>query len=426
MKFPRFSALFVLGALAFGQAPATNAPPPPTQVPTTPPPQDTRLWTGAVEAPAQPNTQSSATYGRGPRFEPRPGRGAGRAITATIETVVDVRGQEENTVTGIGLVTGLAGTGDSVNMTRQLMQNMLLSANIRSELQQLTPKNCAIVAVEATLPPGLQPGRRIDVRVSTLGDAKSLQGGLLSNMELRDFNGVVWALGSGSINVGGFMAAGASASVQKNQVTVGTIIGGGTVQRALPSELVSEHGLIYLDLRAAQSSYANLVRICDAVNTIFPNAAEAATDGRTVKLRVPADLPKSAHVAYLDAVLRLEIEPSLQPFVVVNERTGAIVIGDGVRLRSGAIALGGLTVTIAESPETSQPGPMSNGQTQTNPRTEINVDEAANGLVMVPGAVTLDEVVEVLNVLGTTPRDLIQILEAMHQAGILLAEVRRM
>ena len=112
--------------------------------------------------------------------------------------------------------------------------------------------------------------------------------------------------------------------------------------------------------------------------------------------------------------------------MVVNERTGAIVIGDGVRLRSGAIALGGLTVTIAESPETSQPGPMSNGQTQTNPRTEINVDEAANGLVMVPGAVTLDEVVEVLNVLGTTPRDLIQILEAMHQAGILLAEVRRM
>ncbi|NUQ50539.1 MAG: flagellar basal body P-ring protein FlgI [Phycisphaerae bacterium] len=337
-----------------------------------------------------------------------------------------MRGQEENTVTGIGLVTGLAGTGDSVNMTRQLMQNMLLSANIRSELQQLTPKNCAIVAVEATLPPGVQRGRRIDVRVSTLGDAKSLQGGLLSNMELRDFNGVVWATGTGSINVGGFMAAGASASVQKNQVTVGTIIGGGTVQRTLASELVSEHGLIYLDLRAAQSSYANLVRICDAVNTIFPSAAEAATDGRTVKLRVPADLPKSAHVAYLDAVLRLEIEPSLQPFVVVNERTGAIVIGDGVRLRSGAIALGGLTVTIAESPETSQPGPMSNGQTQTNPRTEINVDEAANGLVMVPGAVTLDEVVEVLNVLGTTPRDLIQILEAMHQAGILLAEVRRM
>jgi flagellar P-ring protein precursor FlgI len=228
------------------------------------------------------------------------------------------------------------------------------------------------------------------------------------------------------VNVGGFMAQGASASVQKNQVTVGMITGGGKVERALPSELVSEHGLIYLDLRAAQSSYSNLVRITSAVNTIYPKAAEAATDGRTIKLHVPADLPKSAHVAYLESVLKLEVEPSQQPYVVVNERTGAIVMGDGVRLRAGAIALGGLTVTIAESPETSQPGPLSGGTTQTNPRTDINVQEGNNALVTVPGAVTLDEVVEVLNVLGTTPRDLIQILEAMNQAGLLLAEVRRM
>lgn len=385
------------------------------------------LVPSGVEAPAQPNTRSTATYEVAPRFTPVPGRGAaGRAITATVETLVDVRGQEENLITGIGVVSGLGGSGDSVNMTRQLLENVLLANNVRIDAQQLTPKNVAIVSVEATLLPGVQPGRRIDVRVSTLGDAKSLQGGVLLFTELRDVTGKVWATAGGPVNVGGFMAQGASASVQKNQVTVGMITGGGKVERALASELVSEHGLIYLDLRAAQSSYSNLVRITEAVNTIYPKAAEAATDGRTIKLRVPADLPKAAHVAYLESVLRLEVEPSQQPFVVVNERTGAIVMGDGVRLRSGAIALGGLTVTIAESPETSQPGPLSGGTTQTNPRTDINVKEGNNALVKVPGAVTLDEVVEVLNVLGTTPRDLIQILEAMNQAGLLLAEVRRM
>jgi flagellar P-ring protein precursor FlgI len=388
---------------------------------------DLRLNTGGVEAPAQPATRSSAGYAKGARFEPAAGKGAvGKAVTTRIETLVDVRGQEENLITGLGIVTGLAGTGDSVNMTRQLVANILLSNNVRIDVTQLTPKNCALVSIEASMPPGIQAGRKIDVRVSTMGDAKSLQGGVLLFSELRDSFGQVWATAGGAVDVGGFLAAGASASVAKNQVTVGMVSGGGKVERTLVSDIVSAHGFIYLDLRAAQSSFANLVRIVDAINGIFPTAAEAATDGRTVKVRVPGDLPQSAHVAYLDAILRLEVEPSMQPYVVVNERAGAIVIGEGVRLRSGAVALGGLTVTIAESPETSQPGPLSGGTTQTNPRTDIAVEEANNGLVEVPGAVTLHEVVEVLNVLGTTPRDLIQILEAMHQAGLLLAEVRRM
>jgi flagellar P-ring protein precursor FlgI len=213
------------------------------------------LVPSGVEAPAQPNTRSTATYEVAPRFTPVPGRGAaGRSITATVETLVDVRGQEENLITGIGVVSGLGGSGDSVNMTRQLLENVLLANNVRIDAQQLTPKNVAIVSVEATLLPGVQPGRRIDVRVSTLGDAKSLQGGVLLFTELRDVTGKVWATAGGPVNVGGFMAQGASASVQKNQVTVGMITGGGKVERALASELVSEHGLIYLDLRAAQSS----------------------------------------------------------------------------------------------------------------------------------------------------------------------------
>jgi flagellar P-ring protein precursor FlgI len=388
---------------------------------------DVRVLPGAVEAPEQPRARSSATYAKGERAVPTPGKGSSTgAITATIETIVDVRGQEENQLTGLGIVTGLAGTGDSVNMTRQLLANVLLANNVRIDVAQLTPKNVAVVSVEATMPPGIQAGRKIDVRVSTIGDAKSLQGGVLLFTELRDVNGVVWATAGGPVDVGGFSAGGAAATVSKNQVTVGMLPGGGKVERTLVSDIVSEHGFIYLDLRAAQSSFTNLVRIVEAVNTIFPSAAEAATDGRAVKVRVPADLPKAAHVAYLDAILRLEIEPNMQPFVVINERTGAIVMGEGVRLRSGAVALGGLTVTIAESPQTSQPGPLSGGTTQTNPSTEIGVTEDNTGLVEIPRATTLHEVVEVLNVLGATPRDLIQILEAMNQAGLLLAEVRRM
>jgi len=411
----RITTLFALWCLAASAAAQTTTP---TVV---------RVDTGGVQAPAQPATRSSATFRKGERFEPNAGQGAaGTAVTTTVETLVDVRGQEDNHITGLGVVTGLAGTGDSSNMTKQLLQNVLLANNVRIDVRQLTPKNCAIVSVEATLPPGIQPGRKVDVRASAIGDAKSLQGGVLLFTELRDVNGVVWATAGGAVDVGGFLATGASASVTKNHVTVGMVSGGGKVERGVPSDIVSEHGFIYLDLRAAQASFSNLVHIVEEINAIYPDAAEAATDGRTVKVRVPGDLPRSAHVAYLDSILRLEVEPQMQPYVVVNERTGSIVIGQGVRLRQGAVALGGLTVSIAESPETSQPGPLSGGTTQTNQRTDIDVHEENNSLVEIPGAVTLHEVVEVLNVLGTSPRDLIQILEAMHQAGLLLAEVRRM
>src|SRR5688572_5804995 len=411
-------------ALAATAAAQTQIPPPPIPAKPADEPTEVRLHTGGVEAPAQPASRSRAGYSRTERFAPQPGRGTSGAVRTSILTLVDVRGQEDNLVTGVGIVTGLAGTGDSSIMTRQLLANVLLANDIRIDVTQLTPKNCAIVSIEGVLPAGIQPGRKIDVRVSTLGDAKSLQGGVLLFAELRDTLGAVWATAGGPVDVGGFLAEGAAGTVAKNHVTVGTISGGGKVERAVPSDPVSEHGFIYLDLRAAQASFTNLVRIAEQIDGIYPGAAEAATDGRTIKVRVPSDLPRSAHVAYLDSILRLEVEPMMQPYVVVNERTGAIVIGDGVRLRPGAVALGGLTVTIAETPETSQPGPLSNGTTQTNPRTEVDVSEENNALVEVPGAVTLHEVVEVLNVLGTTPRELIQILEAMHQAGLLLAEVR--
>jgi len=382
---------------------------------------------GAIEAPAQPTGQSRARVRETGRFEPAPGRGAVGPIRSLVSTLVDVRGQEENVVMGIGLVTGLAGTGDSVNMTRQLVQNLLLAYNINLPLQDVRPENSALVRVEATLPPGIKPGRRIDGRVSAIGDATSLVGGTLALCELTDISGqVVYATMSGPISVGGFRAEGGGASTVQNHPTVGVLPLGGKVEREVPSQLVSDHGYIYLDARSAHSSYGNLIKIADSVNAIYPGAAEATQDGRTIKVRVPEDLPESAYVAYLDSILKLEIVPDDVARVIIDERTGVIVMGQGVRLRPGAVVHGDLTVTIAESPEASQPGALSGGTTEVLPRTDIDVVEDNNGLTVLPGAVTLEEVVEVLNVLGTTPRDTISILQALQAGGLLLADIHRM
>ena len=385
------------------------------------------LWTSGIEAPAQPTGSSTATYIVGPRFEPLAGAGAAGPIRAAVGTLVRIRGQEENNVTGVGLVTGLAGTGDSVNMIRQLIQNLLLASNIKINPQQLTSKDVALVTVEATLPAGLQPGRRVDCRVAALGDAKSLQGGVLTLMELTDITGrVVYATASGPIDVGGFRAEGEGATVTQNHVTVGIINRGAKLERAIEVNLVSDHGWLYLDALASHGSFANLARIVEVVNALYPSAAEAVPTGRSVKVKVPEDLPESAYVAYVDSILSREIEPWSTPRVIVNQRSGLVVMGEGVRLRAGAIAHGDLTVTIAETPEASQPGGLSRGETEVLPRSDLGVTEDNNGLTVVPGAVTLHEVVEVLNVLGATPRDLIEILEAMSQAGLVLAEIERL
>jgi flagellar P-ring protein precursor FlgI len=387
-----------------------------------------RLVPSGIEAPAQPAGRSSSGYERGGRFVPPTPSGARRGrVSAPIGSLMRVRGQEENTVIGVGLVTGLAGTGDSVNMIRQSLQNLLLASNIKIAPQQLTSKNVALVMVEASLPAGIQPGRQIDCRVSTIGDAKSLVGGVLTLMELTDVTGsAVYATASGPVDVGGFLIEGESAQVQQNHPTVGMVPGGAKVERAVRARLVSDHGWLYLDARAEHGSYDNLAQVVESINQLYPGAAQAESDGRAVKVRVPEDIPAAAHVAYVNSILQREIEPTSPPVVIVNERTGMVVMGEGVRLRAGAIAKGDLTVTIAESPEASQPGPLSAGGTEVLPRTDLRVEEEDNALVALPGAVTLQEVVEVLNVLGTTPRDLISILEAMSSAGLLLAEIRRM
>ena len=382
---------------------------------------------GAVEAPTQPSGRSSASVTRTRRFAPV---ATGSRLTATrtpVSSLVGVRGMEENHVMGIGLVTGLAATGDSAAAAKQLLQNMMLTRTINIDLQGLSTKNIAVVLVEADLPSGTKPGRSIDVRVSTIGDASSLLGGTLVMTELTDMMGRdVYVTASGPITVGGFSAGGESATASKNHVTVGTLPGGGKVEREVMTSIVTEHGFLYLDMKAAHSSFSNAVNIAAAVNELFPGLAETTGDGKSIKVKAPSDLPTSAHAQFVASILRQEILSENVARVIINERSGVIVMGGDVRLQPGVITYGNLTVTIAENPEVSQPGPLSNGTTQEVDRTSLNVEEEDNALVLVPGAVTLQEVVDVLNVLGTTPRDMITILQAMSQAGTLLAEIKRM
>ena len=397
----------------------------PLPPPQPPPARDGELglYAGAVEAPRQPTGASQSTVLRGPRFEPGLAPGASGAITVRIGDLVAVRGQEDNQVQGIGLVTGLSGTGDSTIAARQAIINLLKTQNIVLDLQAVSSSNAAVVLVQATLEPGIKPGRAIDVRVSSLYDCESLVGGTLLHAELADMTGsAVYATAAGPITTGAFSAEGQGASATRNHLTVGTIPLGGKVEREVGTQIVSDHGFVYLDLRALKGSFANATRVTTAINGLYP-ASAVAQDAMTVAVRVPGDLPVESTVSFLSSILEREIEPAPFARVVVNERTGVIVMGEGVRISRGAITKGNLTVTIAETPEASQPGPLSNGRTEVLPRSSLLVEEEDRPLTIVNGAVTLQQVVEVLNVLGVTPRDMIQILQLMSQSGMLHAEI---
>lgn len=382
---------------------------------------------GGIEAPEQPRGRSTSVFRRSPRADLRGQTGRFGRISSRVGALVAVRGLEDNVVSGYGVVIGLAGTGDSGELATQMLRNLLLTHNINTPQAGLASKNIAVVHVEATLPAGTKPGQKIDVRVSAIGDAESLYGGNLVQAELFGPGGTtVYATASGPVTTGGFTVSGEAARATKNHNTVATLARGATVQREVPTNVVNEHGFIHLDAMQAHATLGNVVRISEAIDRLFPGVSTVLPDGKTVRVAVPADLPESQYVSYVDVLLQQEVETENLSRVVINERTGTIVMGGDVRLRPGVIAQGGLFVTIAETPQASQPGPLSGGETQALPRTDLDVEEENNPLVVVPGAASLEEVVEVLNVLGASPRDLIQILTEMSDSGMLVAELRRM
>ncbi len=380
---------------------------------------------GGVGVPAAPRGQSTSVVTRTPRpaLNYQGARGTTSDLRVRVRDLCRVRGQENNRVHGLGLVTGLAGTGDSGNAARTNLTNLLRIVNVNLDPSQVASNNIAIVWVEANLPAGVKPGRTLDARVSSLYDAESLLGGSLVWCELTDPAGTtVYGTAGGPITVGGFSASGDGVSATQNHLTVGLVSQGVKVEKEVPARLITDQGFVYLDLLPKTGGFGNAVRVADAIGERFPGSA-VPTDAMTVRVAAPEGLAMTDEVRFVGTLLEIGLEPEASSRIVINERTGTIVLGEQVRIGRGAITKGNLTVTIAETPEASQPAPFSQGTTEILPRTDLLIEEQDRGLSLINGAASLSEVVEVLNVLGVTPRDMIDILQSMAQAGMLHGEL---
>jgi len=344
-----------------------------------------------------------------------------------IKDIANFEGIRDNQLVGYGLVVGLDGTGDdlkSAPFTRESLIGMLQRLGITARSANLDTQNVAAVMVTANLRPFARQGTRIDITVSALGDAKSLAGGTLLVTPLLAADGEVYAVGQGPVAIGGFSASGASQSVTKGVPTTGRIPNGAIVEREVDFDL-AELKNVKISLRNPDLTTAR--RIADAINAFVGQPAAQSTDPGTVMVKVPAKYNGNT-VALLTDVEQLPVEVDQMARVVIDEQSGVIVMGANVRISTVAIAQGNLTIRITETPQVSQPAPFSNtGQTQTVPRTGINVKEDKNRkLAVLPEGVSLQELVNGLNALGLGPRDMITILQAIKAAGALQAEIEVM
>ncbi len=361
-----------------------------------------------------------------------------------VKDLVDFEGIRENQLVGYGLVVGLNGTGDSLAnapFTKQSLQAMLERLGVNTRNANLRTANVAAVMVTANLPPFATQGTRIDVTVSALGDAKSLQGGTLLVTPLHAANGEVYAVAQGSVAVTGFKAEGEAASITQGVPTVGRIANGAIVEREIAFRLNDRRSL-RLALRNPDLTTAR--RIASAINAFVGVPVARALDPATVRLDLNAARPQSKGdgmpegkavgapgayggdlVSLLTDIEQLMVEPDQQAKVVIDEQTGIIVMGKDVKISTVAIAQGNLTVTITETPQVSQPNPLSlRGQTAVVPRTQVRVNTGSQKkMAIVKQSVTLRELVDGLNALGIGPRDMIAILQAIKAAGALQAEI---
>jgi flagellar P-ring protein precursor FlgI len=339
-----------------------------------------------------------------------------------IKDIADFEGVRDNQLVGYGLVVGLAGTGDRLRtsvFTRQTLIGMLerLGVNTRDNAAQLDTRNVAAVMVTANLPAFAHAGSRIDVAVSALGDAQNLMGGTLLVTPLLGADGEVYAVAQGAVATGAVAARGAGGSVQRGVPTAAKIASGAVVERELPFQLAGRQ-VMRLSLRNPDLTTAR--RLAAAINTAMKADLARVTDPRTVALNLAGRDP----VAFLTDIEQLRVQPDTSARVVIEEASGTIVMGAGVRISPVAIAQGNLTIRITETPQVSQPGALSGGQTVVTPRTNIQIDDQAERRVgVLDTGVTLQELVRGLNSLGVGPRDLISILQTVKAAGALQAEL---
>lgn len=350
---------------------------------------------------------------------------AGLSQAGRIKEVAAIEGVRSNKLTGFGLVIGLDGTGDQTTQmpyTTQTLSNYLqqMGITLAPELAtRLQLKNVAAVLVTAELPAFARPGQSMDVTVSSLGNAKSLKGGTLIATPLRGADGQIYALAQGSLIVAGAGAAAGGSRVQINHLGAGRIPGGAQIERAVPTPLLEGDG-VRLGLEATDFQTAR--RVATAINKRFGDGVARALDGRTVDVRAPTE--PNDRISFLAELEELPLENSVPAAkVVINSRTGSIVLNQAVTLGPCAIAHGNLSVSISSTPVISQPGPLSGGQTVVTEKANIEIRQEPGILIQLPNAPKLADVVRALNALGATPQDLLAILQAIKAAGALNAEL---
>src|SRR6202167_3284294 len=347
------------------------------------------------------------------------------AATSRIKDLANIEGVRQNQLIGYGLVVGLNGTGDTLNnipFTKQSLQAMLERRGVNIRGATIRTGNVAAVMVTGNLPAFGTQGTRMDVTVSSLGDSKNLEGGTLLVTPLLGADGEVYAVAQGSLSIGGFQAQGQAASITRGVPTVGRLPNGAIIEREIEFALNSI-GQLRLALRNADFTTAK--RIAVAINDYIGKPIAEPLDPSTVQLTLPKNFPQNI-VALLTEIEQLQVEPDEVAKIVIDERSGVIVIGRDVRVSTVAVAQGNLTVTISEAPQVSQPGAFSKGRTVVVPRTQVGVQEEGKRLALVQEGVSLQQIVDGLNALGIGPRDLIVILQAIKAAGAIQADIEVM
>jgi len=343
------------------------------------------------------------------------------ALGARIKDIAAFDGVRQNQLIGYGLVVGLNGTGDS-DQTKFPVQSLvgaLERMGLTVSRNDITVKNVAAVMVTAQLPPFAKQGNRLDVLVSSLGDSKSLAGGTLMMAPLKGADGQVYAVAQGAVLTNSFSYGGQATSAVKNHPTAGTVPEGALVERELPNVLANRQGL---KLNLHQSDFTTAARVAAAINGRFQGSASLSDPG-SVQIAIPAEYQNRV-VEFVADLERLEVNPDVMAKVVMNERTGTIVMGENVRISTVAVSHGNLTVVVKETPRVSQPAPFSKtGTTTVVPRTDLKISEEKVNLSLVREGANLGEVVRGLNTLGVTPRDLLGIMQAIKAAGALNAEL---
>jgi len=348
---------------------------------------------------------------------------AAPAQAERIKDLANIAGVRSNQLVGYGLVVGLDGSGDQTTQTPFTVQSIInMLGNMGVQMPpgtNLQLKNVAAVMVTTDLPAFARPGQKIDITVSSIGNAKSLRGGTLVMTPLKGADGQIYAMGQGNVVVGGAGAQGGGASVTVNHLSAGRIPAGATVERAVPSA-VGQGGFVLLELEDTDFGTAN--RMVEAINAATMPGVAQALDGRTIQVRAPDDA--NQRVAFLGKLENIDVVPQLMAAkVIVNSRTGSVVMNQKVTLQRCAVAHGNLTVAVENETAVSQPNALSGGRTVTAQTGGADIKQEGNALMQVPAGADLADVVKALNALGANPMDLISILQAMKSAGALRADI---